>query len=188
MSGSTEVSTLALAVLGLLAREPCSAYDIRKIFDTTPMGHFSSSPGAIYPALKRLEASGWIRGRTANADTLRPKRVYRLTREGRRVLTDRVSRDITPEDAQRNLDDVMLRFVFMDKLLVRDRVVELLERFESVVESRLASLQALLDAVRDQLSVCEELSMEHGIATAIMNLAWARKARARLSAAPGQEV
>ena len=40
-----------------------SGYDLRKIFTTTAMGSFSDSPGAIYPALARLEANGLVRER-----------------------------------------------------------------------------------------------------------------------------
>ena len=180
MSPSNDVSTLTLAVLGLIAREPCSAYDVRKVFETTPMGHLSASPGAIYPALKRFEDEGWVSGRVANANTLRPKRVYRLTAKGRRVLTERLSQEITRDDVTRNLDDVMLRFVFMDKLLGREQIVDLLNQLRSEMESYLSSLQELLKSIRNELTVCEELSMEHGIAKAKMNIAWAKRAIERL--------
>ena len=180
MSTSNDVSTLTLAILGLIAREPCSAYDVRQVFKTTPMGHFSASPGAIYPALKRLEGDGWVSGRVANANTLRPKRVYRLTTKGRRVLTERLSQKITRDDVTRNLDDVILRFVFIDKLLERGQIVDLLNQLRSEMESYLSSLQELLKSIRNELTVCEELSMEHGIAKARMNIAWAKRAIARL--------
>ncbi|MEJ2721267.1 MAG: PadR family transcriptional regulator [bacterium] len=178
MPTSNEISTLALAVLGIIVREPCSAYDVRKIFKTTPMGHFSASPGAIYPALKRLEDNGWVAGRVANADTLRPKRVYELTGKGREVLTARLSRKITADDVTRNLDDVMLRFVFMDKLLPHAQIVELLGQLRSEMKSHVASLEQLLHAVEDELTVGERLSMEHGIAKAKMDIEWADRAAA----------
>ncbi|MHC4537428.1 MAG: PadR family transcriptional regulator, partial [Planctomycetota bacterium] len=60
MNENNSISTLSLAVLGLIAQKPHSGYDLRKVFSTTPLGHFSSSPGAIYPALKRIEKSGWV--------------------------------------------------------------------------------------------------------------------------------
>ena len=180
MPPSNDVSTFTLAVLGLIARGPCSAYDVKVILETTPMGHFSASPGAIYPALKRLEDDGWVRGRVANANTLRPKRVYRLTTKGRRVLTERLSQEITSDDVTRNLDDVMLRFVFMDKLLGRKQIVDLLNQLRSEMESYLSSLQELLKSIRNELSVCEELSMEHGIAKTRMNIVWAKRAIERL--------
>src|SRR5260370_3518580 len=58
-----EISLLAYALLGLLRQQPRSGYDLRKIFANTPMGTFSDSPGAIYPALQRLEKHGLVSSR-----------------------------------------------------------------------------------------------------------------------------
>ncbi len=58
MNDTVSLTPLRLAILGLVAMHPQSGYDLRKIFETTPMGNFSSSPGAIYPALKSLEKKG----------------------------------------------------------------------------------------------------------------------------------
>jgi len=55
-------SALAFALLGLIGQEPRSGYDLRKFFSSTPMISFSDSPGAIYPALRRLEQRGLVRG------------------------------------------------------------------------------------------------------------------------------
>ena len=52
---SARVSLLGYALLGLLHQKPSSGYALRRVFATTPMGTFSDSPGAIYPALGRLE-------------------------------------------------------------------------------------------------------------------------------------
>ena len=180
MASTKDISTLTLAILGLIARNPCSAYDVRKIFETTPMGHFSASPGAIYPALKRIEENGWVSGRVANANTLRPKRVYRLTKTGRKVLVGRVSQPITPDDVRQDLDDFMLRFVFMDKLLSHERIVDLLGQFKSEMRSYRSYLRKLLEPIRNDLTVCEQLSMEHGIARAEKNVVWAKRAIERI--------
>ena len=48
------VSRLGYAILGLLKDRALSGYDVRQEFTSSPMGHYSDSPGAIYPALKRL--------------------------------------------------------------------------------------------------------------------------------------
>ena len=48
-------SQLGYALLGLIHQQPLSGYDVKKIFASTPMAGFSDSPGAIYPALRRLE-------------------------------------------------------------------------------------------------------------------------------------
>jgi DNA-binding PadR family transcriptional regulator len=49
------ITTLGYALLGLIRAEPRTGYALRMVFETTPMGSYSSSPGSIYPALKSLE-------------------------------------------------------------------------------------------------------------------------------------
>ena len=50
-------TSLEYALLGLIHMQPQSGYDLRKIFETTPMGHYSSSPGAMAPPRKNPSAS-----------------------------------------------------------------------------------------------------------------------------------
>ncbi len=58
---STEVSTLGYAVLGLLAREPASGYDLTRRMQAW-IGFFWRAPHSrIYPELARLEAGGLVR-------------------------------------------------------------------------------------------------------------------------------
>jgi len=75
MKQETGLSTLSLAILGLIAQQPQSGYDLRKVFSTTPMGHFSSNPGAIYPALRRIEGNDWICAAGRPRTTGRPRTV-----------------------------------------------------------------------------------------------------------------
>jgi DNA-binding PadR family transcriptional regulator len=62
-----QLTTLDYALLGLLDASPMSGYDVHKIFETTPLAHSGSSPGAAYPALKRLERRGGYIGRRGRA-------------------------------------------------------------------------------------------------------------------------
>src|SRR5215470_12340617 len=80
-------SLLEYALLALVRRyQPCSGYDLRKIFTNTPMGSFSDSPGAIYPALQRLEKQGFVRGQLQPASGRRRRRVFRPTASGKRAF------------------------------------------------------------------------------------------------------
>ena len=54
-------SILGYALLGLIYQQPLSGYDVKKIFASTPMAGFSDSPGAIYPALRKVEQLGFVR-------------------------------------------------------------------------------------------------------------------------------
>ena len=145
MTKSTIQSTLGFAVLGLISQEPRTGYDLRKVFATTPMGHFSSSPGAIYPALKRLEEDGLIEGVVEGKDTLRPKRVYTLTEKGEAALKQRLSQPVTQNDIVWRMDDLLLRFVFMSDILGRGKTLDFLKEFLLQVESYTPSLEKHLE-------------------------------------------
>jgi len=176
MSAETNLSTLSLAILGLIAQKAQSGYDVRKMFSTTPMGHFSSSPGAIYPALKRIESNGWVRGRIDNKKTLRPKLVYKLTKKGQDVLRRHLLQTVTRDDVIWHMDDLMLRFAFMGDVLEREETLRFLKEFVSEVESYLLSLRQYLNEVRESMPLNGKLAMKQGIDSYKMNATWAKGA------------
>lgn len=51
------------------------------------------SPGTLYPALARMERSGWL-ARTGNAPHARARQSFRITPEGRRLLAG-LRREVT---------------------------------------------------------------------------------------------
>jgi DNA-binding PadR family transcriptional regulator len=176
MKPQTELSTLSLAILGLISQRPQTGYDLRKAFATTPLGHFSSSPGAIYPALKRMETAGWIRGVTPPGGTGRPRLVYEITGGGLGVLKKHLSRSVTKEDILWRMDDLMLRFAFMDGLVGRAKMLRFLQEFASQIEAHVADLRRYFDGAGDILPPCGRLALENGIQSYKMNAQWARQA------------
>jgi DNA-binding PadR family transcriptional regulator len=176
MNEKNNISTLSLAVLGLIVQKPRSGYDLRKVFSTTPMGHFSSSPGAIYPALKRIEKSGWVRGSINNRKTLRPKMLYRITKRGQEVLKQHLQQPVTRDDVIWHMDDLMLRFAFIEQVVGRKRTLQFLKEFQSEIESHHRSLRQYLDEVKEFISPCGRLAMENGIEIYKMNAKWAKRA------------
>ncbi len=48
---------------------------------------YSVSPGTLYPLLKRMEANGWLMSAADEAGGPKARREYRLTDEGRDILT-----------------------------------------------------------------------------------------------------
>ena len=169
-------STLSLAILGLIAQAPCSGYDVRKVFATTPMGHFSASPGAIYPALKRLEKEGLIRGTVDRAQTLRPRQVYSLTAKGRKALCDALVRPVRREDVIWHMDQLMLRFVFMGNALGRKATCDFLKDFVREVEAYVVELQGHMGRFPPDTPPYARLGLQHGIDSYRMNAQWARRA------------
>lgn len=176
MKPETELSTLSLAILGLISQRPLTGYDLRKVFLTTPMGHFSSSPGAIYPALKRIEEAGWIRSVAAQGQTRRQRVLYEITARGLGVLRQHLSQPVTSEDVIWRMDDLLLRFAFMDGLVGREMTVRFLEDFAARIDAHVADLRRYFEGVRDILPVCGKLAMENGLQSYETNAQWARHA------------
>jgi DNA-binding PadR family transcriptional regulator len=180
MKQENELSMLSLAILGLISQRPLTGYDIRKVFATTPMGHFSSSPGAIYPALKRLEDAGWVRGIAGEGKTHRRRRTYEITARGLRVFKRHLAQPVTSDDVVWHMDDLMLRFAFMDPVVGREATLQFLHDFASHIDEHVAGLRRYLDSVRDILPPCGRLAMENGIQGYEMDAQWARRAMEEL--------
>jgi PadR family transcriptional regulator PadR len=80
--------TLDLLVLRTLELQPLHGAAIAdRIFQTTK-GTFQIKAGSLFPALHRLEQDGWIEGEWDTLPKGRRIKSYRLTREGRRHLSD----------------------------------------------------------------------------------------------------
>jgi PadR family transcriptional regulator PadR len=75
-------------ILSVLAAEPAHGYAIIEELKLRSGGTFSLPEGTVYPALHRLERAGFLTSAWAKAGG-RPRRVYRLTRTGRRELAVR---------------------------------------------------------------------------------------------------
>src|SRR5215470_5570233 len=106
-------SPLEYALLGLLRHRAQSGYDLRKTFSSTPMRHFSDSPGSIYPALQRLEKRGWTASSAENSDNTRKRRVFSPTRAGTAALIAWLEGPVTRDDVIWRLDQTLLRFAFL---------------------------------------------------------------------------
>ncbi len=76
-----------LLILSLLDARPRHGYDLSKLIETRSGGQLKFHIDSLYPLLYRLEERGWIKGAWVEKPDQRRRRVYRLTPEGRRVLS-----------------------------------------------------------------------------------------------------
>ena len=77
---------LDLLILHALAHEPMHGWAIAERLQTISRQVFKVGQGSIYPALRRLEAEGWVEAEWRVSDAGRRARFYALTRSGRRQL------------------------------------------------------------------------------------------------------
>src|SRR5262249_32482131 len=153
-------SVLGYALLGLLHQQALSGYDLRKIFASTPMGGFSDSPGAIYPALRRLQERGLVRGEVQKSMGLRKRHVFRITPKGLGALKTWQSKPIVREDMIRRSGELLLRFAFMDQTFAPERTLAFLREFAKELSSFIPSVRQPLHAHADEMPLSGRLALE----------------------------
>jgi PadR family transcriptional regulator PadR len=80
--------TLDLLVLKTLALESMHGWGISQRIQQISDGVLCINQGSLYPALYRLEQQGWIASEWGNSENNRQAKFYKLTRAGRRQLTE----------------------------------------------------------------------------------------------------
>jgi DNA-binding PadR family transcriptional regulator len=171
-------STLEFALAGLLRYKSQSGYDLRKTFTETAMRHYSDSPGSVYPALRRLQARGWIE---AEPKDRRGREAFHLSREGVAAFLEWLTRDLTRDDVAWRLKEVMLRFAFMDGNVPRSTTIRFLDQFEREFSVYVGERRAKFERDSYMKPVHTGLlAFQMGIEVMEAQLSWARNARLRL--------
>lgn len=78
-----------LLVLSLLEDQSRHGYDISKLIQIRSGGALRFHVTSLYPLLHRLEKQGWIEGRWVEKAEQRRRRYYRLTGQGKKVLSSK---------------------------------------------------------------------------------------------------
>ncbi len=181
-------SLLGFALLGLIQQQPMSGYDLRKIFASTAWGTFSDSPGAIYPALGRLETRGLVRSEVHESAGLRQRRVFRISPKGLAAFKAWLKKPVTHDDVIRRIPDLMVRFAFMDQTLDEERTAKFLSEFAEKMAGYVPSLQEFLGVHKDKMALSSRLALECGIQEYESRLRWARKSMALYQQRKGNKV
>ena len=84
--------TLDMLVLRTLLFGPMHGYGIAKAIRSTSNEALEIEFGSLYPALKRLEAKGWIVSKWEKSEFNRRAKFYRLTKAGRQQLAQESSK------------------------------------------------------------------------------------------------
>ena len=78
--------TLDLLILKTIALEPMHGWGIAVRIRQVSKEVLQVNQGALYPALHRLEQSGWIKAKWGESDNNRRAKYYSLTAAGRKYL------------------------------------------------------------------------------------------------------
>jgi DNA-binding PadR family transcriptional regulator len=179
-------TTLEFALLGLIRQAPRSGYDLRKIFDTTPMGNYSSSPGAIYPALRRLKQKGLIEAAMDRTKRLRSRELFAVTPQGEKSMRAWLCKPVTRETVIWEMDEIMLRFALMEDLLANEQVRIFLESLARECQRYAQELKGTVRELKGSGNIYGRLAVESGLEEYEAKARWARRALGALASAAKQ--
>jgi DNA-binding PadR family transcriptional regulator len=99
-------TTLGYAILGLLAREELSGYDLSGRMGARVGYFWEARHSQIYPELARLEEKGLVAHRVVEQEERPDKKVYEITAPGLAALKEWVTRPPSPRAAR---DELVLK-------------------------------------------------------------------------------
>lgn len=166
---------LGYVLMGMLNQLPRSGYDVRVEMESASAGHFSSSPGSIYPALQQLKKNGFIDSEVVHRSRLKPREVFHVTEKGKKTLRAWLRKRLAVSDLRDNLAELMLRFRFMEDTASNEETLRFLTDFRRKAKTYGSILNAQT-RVQAESSPHLALSLQREIAMVKMHIEWAGQA------------
>jgi DNA-binding PadR family transcriptional regulator len=170
-------------LLGVIDSEPRSGYGLKKMFNSSPSSVYQPSPGALYPALRRLEARGLLRAEKISTGR-RAQRMYHVTDAGHAAHMEWLRQPVVPATVGADLGLHLMRFALMEDRLPRAAIRAFLEDLENALDTFVTAMERYLASGVQAHKPHAELAIKHGIAVHRASLDWTRSARSALAAAP----
>ncbi len=130
-------------ILGLLLYKKLSIYDMKKAIEQSVGFFYSSSYGNIHPAMKKLEAKGFVSVQEKLVHG-RNRKEYSITEEGIGQFQIWLSQDIKVGKIQ---DEGLLHLYFLAELK-EDKRIELLNRYIEKLSEKVIELSEVENAIR----------------------------------------
>jgi DNA-binding PadR family transcriptional regulator len=183
-AGGRALTGFEQVLLGVIADEPRSGYGLRKLFSSSPASVYQPSPGALYPALRRLEGRGLLRAERSVTEGGRAQRIYTVTPAGREVHLAWLRQPVVPATVAADLQQHLMRFTYMEGQLARAEVIAFLADLGAALRGFVASLEQFRDSVGETERRHGPLALGHGIAVYRASAGWTEAAIAALSEPP----
>ena len=171
-------------LLGVIADEPRSGYGLKKLFNSSPASVYQPSPGALYPALRRLEERGLLHAEKQVSSGRRTQRLYQVTESGLTVYREWLRQPVVPETVGSDLGQHLMRFSLMENYLERAEVIAFLMDLGDALDGFVRGMEQFVAARQGTLRQHALLAIEHGVVIHRASLDWVRSAMAELAEAP----
>jgi hypothetical protein len=104
--------------------------------------------------------------------------VFRLTPAGIRELKKWLALPPSRDEVMRRIEELSLRFAFMDQVMGQNASVQFLRAMERELEAYVPSLHEYLAAAKSQMPLSARLALESGVRGYETQLRWTREALA----------
>lgn len=169
---SREPGLLEYLLAALLWPGSKSGYALCKVMTDTPLGLFSDSPGAVYPALHRMKARSWTR--SGDVQGPRNTRLVELTSAGREAVTRWLTTPPAPGMIEGRPELVELRYVLTSDLLGAEAARAGLVDAGLRLDRQLAELDAYIAGPAEDLSAASRQALRLGRSLIARRLEWCR--------------
>jgi DNA-binding PadR family transcriptional regulator len=168
---------LDYAILGLIQDQPLSGYAILKLFKETALGNYSSSPGTIYPALKRLQKFELVKKQAKDENG---KACFEITTNGILMLKNWFLKPVEKIDVVKKTDELLLRFAFMEVLVNKKQKIIFLTSFRDLLNIYIKELQSYYNIESNKMPLHGRLAFQYGIDSSKTTLKWCKKALSQI--------
>jgi DNA-binding PadR family transcriptional regulator len=139
------------------------------------MASLGDSPGAIYPALRRLEERGLIRSKAVKGSG-RQRREFTITNPGVKCLTAWLTAEVQPADVMSRMKEQMLRFAFLDAALGEAATLRFLRSLEAALKEYVPGLRSYFKSNVASMTTSARLALESGVLSFEAQLRWVTRA------------
>lgn len=173
------------AILGMLALQPASGYQIKKLMEESTSNFWSESYGQIYPILKQLTEEGLATSHTEKQEGKPERNIYTLTAQGKAELVNWLTEPV--EEAPERIE-ILLKLFFGQLVPVQENITHI-RRFLELQQSLLRKYQGieayLHECLRGEASDTASLTyatitVRYGIHHCQALLAWCEESLATL--------
>lgn len=171
----SNLSSTARVILGLLAWQPRTGYEIKQVTDQSTRFFWGASYGQIYPELRRLEEAGLVESREEPRGRV-PRRIFSITTVGRTALEAWLEE---PDESYEVRDEGLLKLFFGD-LMSDEQRLDLVRRRRAWYEES----AAMFRRIGEELGELDETSgtvLRYGVELMEWDAAWWRDLERRLS-------
>jgi len=178
--------SLEYAILGFLNYSPLSGYDLKKVFDNSVRHFWPADQSQIYRTLARLAEQGYVEQEIVRGMDRPDRKEYHITPTGREALRAWLLTPLTSQDVR----IAVLIQVFFAGQLSDEQIIALFARLAAEARASLAAYDEIAqpaEADAQAAGMQRErffwgLTLEYGIMSARMDLAWFESVMARVRA------